>query len=222
MAKKYVRDTKAAQAIAATVVLDKRGVQVATVHEYYSPSGSVLVDIFTNSDRALERNAKALGLSEPIDAIHQQGKASGYGYDKAAAAMSGLYVDGIRLTDHCGRSKASERLFARYIKDIEIGGPACAEVQKAYDEKARKIGAHFANREVVTRGDHRPLIWTQVDYNRETMMPHYGYVLRDDYDRSADTQIEYDGPIVTRYGSLFVSAGLEALRLRGYRIIRAI
>lgn len=222
MTKKYVRDTKAAQAIAATVVLDKRGVRVATVHEYCSASGSVLVDVFTNGDKALERNAKALGLKDPIDAIHQQGKASGYGYDKSAAAMAGLYVDGIQLTDHCGHSKASERLFARYVKDIEIGGPACAEVQKAYDEKARKIGAHFANHEVVTRGDHRPLVWTQVDYNRETMKPRYGYVLRSDYDRAADTQIEYAGPIVKRYSSLFVAAGLEALHLRGYRIIRAI
>ena len=42
-----------------------------------------------------------------------EGTASGYGYDKLTAALRGLFVDGVELTDHCATDKTSARLLKR-------------------------------------------------------------------------------------------------------------
>ena len=83
-----VRDTKAGRAIKAFVVLDKRGDQVATVHAHYSEGGTVTVNVWDNK------------TCTPL----QKGRAGGYGYDKFTAALSGLVIDGHKLTDHCQES----------------------------------------------------------------------------------------------------------------------
>ena len=85
--RKQARETKAGKSISAWVILNPEGREVATVQAYYSDSGGVTVDVFqwSRSDKA-----------------HQQGHAGGYGYDKFAAALSGLEIDGIPMTDHCG------------------------------------------------------------------------------------------------------------------------
>lgn len=81
---KQVRETNAAKSISAYVILDKRNRHVATVQVHYGNS-TVSVDVWHNDATPL-----------------QQGRAGGYGYDKFAAALSGLTIDGHAMTDHCG------------------------------------------------------------------------------------------------------------------------
>lgn len=84
---RQVRETKAGKSISAYVILRPDNTECATVHAYYADSGGVTVDVFQWSAPGKE---------------HQQGRAGGYGYDKFAAALSGLEIDGISMTDHCG------------------------------------------------------------------------------------------------------------------------
>lgn len=108
----YVRETSAGKSISAWVILKGRR-QVATVQAHYSNSGRVLVNVWQRSEAA-ERSALAAerdGLQikpekymSPMS--YQQGSASGYGYDKFTAALSGLYIDGHAMTDHCSRRGA--------------------------------------------------------------------------------------------------------------------
>lgn len=89
----------------------------------------------------------------------QQGSAGGYGYDKFTAALSRLWIDGHQLADNSGRGPATERLLAQYKRacakhqvrtPTEGQGVAVAYAfpegfDKAWREKAAKMGAHFAN-----------------------------------------------------------------------------
>jgi hypothetical protein len=77
----------------------------------------------------------------------QYGKASGCGYDKLTAALSGMTFDGITLRDHCGTDDATEKLLAAHQKasaqpdfDTALGDP-----MDKWRKKAAKLGAQFAN-----------------------------------------------------------------------------
>lgn len=74
----------------------------------------------------------------------QQSSASGHGYDKFAAALRGIWIDGHQLADHCGQSPATEKLLKRYTANMR-GDYLKRSTQKYWDEKARNIGAHFTN-----------------------------------------------------------------------------
>jgi hypothetical protein len=90
---KQVRETKAGKSISAWIVLNPAGEEVANIQAYYADSGGVTVDVF---------NYRASKSSEALP--YQQGHAGGYGYDKFAAALSGLEIDGVKMSDHCGGS----------------------------------------------------------------------------------------------------------------------
>lgn len=112
-----VRDTKAGQSVAAWVIL-KGKTPVAKVQAHYGPS-RVQVDVWN-----LRAEPSALS-----------GRASGYGYDKFTAALSGLVIDGHVMTDHCSR----------------LGAPKPPRGRKTYPADAKpKRGYSFAN---FTRGD---------------------------------------------------------------------
>lgn len=116
MASKYVRDTKGGKACSAYAI-SKGSRHVANVQVHFSdnPNGSVcLVNVFQAPESYL-RCERARNLAtgkrkgeeaERKDAHEsfqfQYGRAGGYGYDKFAAALSGLYIDGHAMTDHCG------------------------------------------------------------------------------------------------------------------------
>ncbi len=110
MATKYVRDTGPGKVISAWIIL-KGSREVATVQACHGSGGRVLVNIFQR-DKAAERSAataakavRGKAAPEPSNFSFQSGSASGYGYDKLTAALSGLIVDGHQLTDHCAGSK---------------------------------------------------------------------------------------------------------------------
>jgi hypothetical protein len=107
---KYVRETNAARSISAYVIL-KAGREVATVNIYHG-QGRVLVNIWQTAS-AIERCAKAVDLTFPNDErkAHstfqfQHATAGGYGYDRVTSALSGLMIDGHKLSDHCERTGA--------------------------------------------------------------------------------------------------------------------
>jgi len=83
-----VRETAAGKSISAWVILNRKGVFVARVQAHYGQS-RVLVNVWTMTG----------------DVPLQEGSASGYGYDKFTAALSGLIIDGHKMTDHCGENR---------------------------------------------------------------------------------------------------------------------
>lgn len=74
----------------------------------------------------------------------QQGRAGGYGYDKFAAAISGLWIDGFKIADHSGTSAATKKLYKAYQAALSKATD-CKAVEDQFRIKAAKIGAHFAN-----------------------------------------------------------------------------
>lgn len=119
----------------AYVVLNKKGEHVATVQYRYGSGGGVQCDVWSRKDGYLQ--------------LTHQKKAGGYGYDKAAAALAGAEIEGLRMADHCGRvedagEKKRDRLMAAY-KKATARGPITREKEKEFEKKAEKIGCRFAN-----------------------------------------------------------------------------
>jgi len=228
---KYVRETAAGKSISATVIL--RGARhVATIQVHYANTGGVRVDVWNVDEKARERCAAAmrkLGIDRsPDDFMHQQGYASGYGYDKYAAALALLWIDGIRMVDHCGRDRKTDRLLARYHRDVAAtsGGPCCQKIAKAYEAKAAKIGAHFANWEQLTPDGEaltRAAIGERTINGGGDIVLKYGLIRRSDHHARFDEYPpEYTGRVIRRWSSLYIHAGTDRLRHMGYRVITAI
>ena len=121
----------------AFVVQNKKGEHVATVHYFYGSGGGVQCDVWA-------RKAGETWLS----LVHQK-KASGYGYDKAAAALSGATIEGYTMANHCGNvepegEKKRDKLLAAYKKATARGG-LTKEQEAVFIKKAERIGCRFAN-----------------------------------------------------------------------------
>lgn len=109
-----IRESNAGKSLSAWVILNPKGRHVATVRAHYANSGGVTVNVLTHGDDACDRVATAMGHTVGDDgkmengayaytvASLQVGRTGGYGYDKTTAALAGLYVDGHKLTNHCG------------------------------------------------------------------------------------------------------------------------
>ena len=157
---KQVRETAAGQSISATVVLNKKGEHVATVQAHYSNAGRVTVDVWSTSV-GLEGMCKRpdLWAKLPTDKDYkagafdlwslQQGSAGGYGYDKHAAALAGLIIDGHTIADHCGQVPEAEgaraALLRAYWKAVKAGKANTTETRDEWRKKAERIGCRFAN-----------------------------------------------------------------------------
>lgn len=172
-----VRETKAGAAISAYVVLNKKGEHVATVNAHYSNGGRVTVDV-RNTGKAVMRSFdtarktgrvsdKALAaMAEKAPDYYkeqadredwaardmyglQQSSAGGYGYDKFAAALAGMIIDGHTIANHCGQVPEDEKkraaLMRAYVKAVESGQSGS---DKQWREKARRIGCDWANWDV--------------------------------------------------------------------------
>lgn len=85
---KFVSDTAAGKSLSAYVILNPKGQHVATVKAHFSNAGVCLVNVHCTRDG------------------FQYARASGYGYDKFTAALSGLTIDGHKMSDHCSKDGA--------------------------------------------------------------------------------------------------------------------
>lgn len=177
---KQVRETKAGKSISAWVIL-KAGKDIATVQAHYGNSGQVTVNVFNyGNNRSAEKGC-------------QYGSASGYGYDKETAALSGLEIDGIVLNDHCGQNEQTEKLLRQYIAYMKRED-STKEGEEQHRRKVDKIGASFANWSTFYDG--------LASYNFEG-------------DKEKAKKVSY-------YTSLYLKSGLDLLRALGYQVIRAI
>lgn len=123
--------------VTAFVVHSKKGEHVATVQYFYGRGGAVQCDVW-----ARKEGETWLSL------VHQQ-KAGGYGYDKAAAALSGAIIEGYKMANHCGHveekgEKARHKLLAAY-KKATARGAITREKEADFVKKAERIGCNFAN-----------------------------------------------------------------------------
>ena len=157
---KQVRETAAGQSISASVILNKKGEHVATVQAHYSNAGRVTVDVWSTSV-GLEGMCKRADLwaklptdkdykAGAFDLWHlQQGSAGGYGYDKHAAALAGLIIDGHTIADHCGQvpeaEKARVSLMRAYRRAVVGNAVKTPAARDGWQQKAKRIGCHFAN-----------------------------------------------------------------------------
>lgn len=121
----------------AWVICNPKGQHVATVQACWTKNGMCYVDVWNSS------------LSKTQTDGPQQGKASGYGYDKFAAALRNMMIDGHKMFDHCGQDEKSEKLLAQYKSEFSKLGSPTREAVKDFDAKWRakveKFGMRFAN-----------------------------------------------------------------------------
>lgn len=102
-----VRDTAAAKSVSAYVIL-KGARRIATVRAHFSNNGRVIVNVWQEPEAAKRSARAAEKAGEPLKPAgeysepgeYQAAKAGGYGYDKFAAALAGMWIDGHRMGDH--------------------------------------------------------------------------------------------------------------------------
>lgn len=125
----YISDTKAGKAISAYLIFDKRGELVGKIQAHYSDGGTCWVQLWdwTNDERFQIQN----------------GKATGYGYDKFTAAISGMTFAGFTLADHCDTNDTTKRAMAAYTKLADQTGEGWKQPEFFARWKAR--GVDFAN-----------------------------------------------------------------------------
>lgn len=178
---KQVRETSDASAY---VILNKKGEHVATVQFRFGSGGAVQCDVWSRKP-----GEKYLSLT------HQK-KASGYGYDKRAAALAGAMIEGYAMANHCGQcepegEKKRAAIMRAYIKAAAAHGVLSPEV-KQIEKRAAAHGFRFAN------------------YCRCADMP------SEPGDKPGEVLHGY------RYTSLHVASGLERLEMLGFRVICAL
>lgn len=111
--------------IEACIVLRPDGTHVATIHAYNSPSGPVKVDCYGHDKKAT---------------TFQRGDACGWGFDKKAAAMADMLVDGHMLYGSHEKDEETKDIVYDFVRgDLSV---------KEAEKKAEAIGAQFkANRD---------------------------------------------------------------------------
>ena len=210
---KYVTETSAGRAIAAFVIL-KGTKKIATVQVHYAPSGGVLVNVFQDHESALKcamrfhkTRVKELKGKTDRNTVQtefgaQEGRAGGGGYDKFTACLSGMWIDGHKLTNHCARD----------------GAPKPPKGRSTWPRDAQpKRGYSFVNwAEFLTDGD-KP---ERLDAHKARAWTDGTYVDRAYHDRVKAAREA--GYIESGYADCYRKEGMEYLRAFGYTVIQAI
>lgn len=116
---KYVSECAAAKQVSAYVILNPQGKHVATLRAFHG--GTCIVNVFHVGNAPAIASLRA-SYTPAVSKIHkdtddvtlakaahdkygfQVGRAPGYGYDKFTAALSGMIIDGHKMTDHSAAS----------------------------------------------------------------------------------------------------------------------
>lgn len=200
MVTKYVADTKAGKSISAYVILNKKGDQVAIVRAHFSDGGTCTVNVFDNASDGI-----------------QHATASGYGYDKFGHALSGLSIDGHKMSDHCSRDGAPKPPKGR------VSFPADYNPRKGYKlanygsfSRATGNAVHnytFRDRAEKESGfsDIPRTAWTDDQWAQVSELAEK---LEKEWRDSDDCE--------KGYSDCYRESGLEYLKALGYRVIQAI
>jgi hypothetical protein len=198
MATKYVHDTKAGKSISAYVVLNKKGEHVATIKAHFSDGGTCLVNV------------------HDFNGEFQHATAGGYGYDKFTAALSGMTIDGHKMTNHASSEDAPKppkghKLYPRDYQPKK--GYSLANYTSISKATGRTVysndwyeKAYEALGIADTDADTKNARWEEV---KET-----AFKLQREWEMSDDCE--------TGYSSCFRESGLNYLRAIGYKVIQAI
>lgn len=124
------------------IVIFKGARHVAAIYCAYPRDGMgrLRVTCFQACEAA-EKTAKTLAkMGRDGDGYVQHGSAGGCGYDKLTAALSGMVIDGHKLTDHCGENKKPPKGAKVWPRNAKAPrGYAFAN----YDSKANGYGSCY-------------------------------------------------------------------------------
>ncbi len=203
-----VRDTAAAKSVSAYVIL-KGSRQVATVRSHYSDGGRVIVNVWQQGEAAARSAAAAEKAGEPMKKTdrydspgeYQAAAAGGGGYDKFAAALAGMYIDGHVMGNHSSPKGAPKLPAGRktYPEGFKVPkGYHLANWQNGSDEHTAAAAALVAELE---KGGNA--------WDSEAVQSAKA--------RLIELQRESGG-----YMSCYRSAGLRFLEETGYTVIQAL
>ncbi len=108
-----IRDRAAVKSCGATLIL-KDGRVVAKVISHFSDGGTSTLNVWQSGEPA-KRSAALREFLVPsaVESVYRQpddygegltyqaARAGGYGYDKETAALAGMIIDGVEMTNHC-------------------------------------------------------------------------------------------------------------------------
>lgn len=200
---KYVRDTAAGKSISAYVILNKKGETVATVQAHFSNGGTVTVNVWGKGSD------------------FQHGKAGGYGYDKFAAALDGMTIDGHAMTDSCSRLGAPKKPKGRklYPRDFK---PRKGYTLANYSTISKETGNRIYGDEWIKRAYEALGIADARDNSKniEEKNNRFSEVEQ----KARDLQIDWEktGDCETGYADCYRLEGFKYLEAIGYRVIQAI
>lgn len=215
-----VRETSAGKAISAYVILNRKGDKVAIVQAFHG--NATTVNIWQDSESAKRCHAAALkgGYKLPAPSRYdetgfqfQEARASGYGYDKFTSSLGGLWIDGLRLADHCGETlKRPKRGY--WLKSDKIPRGFCTANYGTFETATGARVDSFHWRDVAlaawraenTGQEPEGEAWQLVEYNA----------------RRLAAEAESAGVTQEGYSSCYKESGLKYLEAFGYRVINAI
>jgi hypothetical protein len=197
---KLVTETAAGQSIAAYVIL-KKNAMVGKVHVYYNTkSGGVTV------------NAWDYTREESFMKSH----ASGYGYDKFTAAVSGMLFDGHTISNHCG-VKAPTPKCGYFTNETKLpkGYSVCngISIHKPSGKRATSINVYEGE-----RFSHR--LWYVPKFPQGT--GYWGPTESEIKANPDNYQLVDSEDIINAYHDAYKTPGLDYLRALGYSVIQAI
>lgn len=229
---KYVYDTAAAKSISAYAIM-KGTVLIAKVTAHYANSGNVLVNVAqwgesviksynTHAGTKLKTKPedyesydayrKATDICESFQFQHKM--RGGMGYDKFAAAIGGMIIDGHRIADHCGNSlspkKKDNGLFPRGFKSPKGFTLANYIERSAATGKRMNIDSFF-DKAMANLGFH-----DDEENTDENMLS-----LRNEKRRLYTAWAE-SADFQAGYTSCFQESGLKYLSSLGYNVIQVI
>ena len=192
MATNRVLETNEAKSMRAYVVLNHKGEQVAKVLAHYGRRVH-FVNVFSYGHDAREM---------------QSARAGGYGYDKFTSALSGMMIDGHKMTDHCSTD----------------GAPKPPRGSTLYPDGSKpKKGYMFTN--WTRRSKSTGQKWSKYDWHMEAeKMLGVDASFDDIANRARDLREGWEASddCESGYASCFRLDGLHYLEALGYRVIQVL
>lgn len=202
---KRVDETKAGKAISAYVIM-KGSKLIGKVQAHFSEGGTCTVN--------------AWDFSPKDETRYMSATASGYGYDKFTAAISGMVFDGKKLSNHCGASLKLPK--KGYFTKTDKLPKGYRLANGGYYEKATGNRVRDCVVDALGESVGQRRLYTFKEPQPKRGSGFYG-PYPDDMEKNPDAykavtpeEVEYG------YSDAYKQSGLDYLRDLGYTIIQAI